>query len=66
MKESMAGISTMYSFLQNPQFSLFFLKILWENKPSNSKNLEQIIVGSQLVLAAFSGLNAFIYKLALE
>lgn len=30
------------------------------------KNLEQIIVGSQLAVTAFSGLNAFIYKLALE
>lgn len=45
---------------------ILIFNILRENKPAHPKDLEQIVVGSQLALAAFSGLNAFIYKLALE
>lgn len=41
-----------------------FLK--FHGKKTNTKTLEQIIVGSKLVLTAFSCLNAFIYKLASE
>lgn len=71
----------MYRFLQNPWISLLYIIFFFEdiyvkknkqtNKPANlkkkkKKNLERIIVGSQLLLFACTSLNAFIYKLALE
>lgn len=74
-----AGISTMYRFLQNPWISflyiIFFFEDIYVKKQTNpnlqiwkkeKKNLERIIVGSQLLLFACTSLNAFIYKLALE
>lgn len=42
------------------------LKVLEKTIQHNSKYLEQILVGRWLSLNVFSGLNAFIYKLALE
>lgn len=68
----------MYRFLQNPWISflyiIFFFEDIYvkknkqtcESEKKEKKNLEQIIVGSQLLLFACTSLNAFIYKLALE
>lgn len=55
-----------YRFLLHHAFGFDFSTFCAKTILRTPKDLEQIIVGSQLALAAFSGLNAFIYKLALE
>lgn len=55
-----------YRFLLHHAFDFDFSTFCAKTILHTPKDLEQIIVGSQLALAAFSGLNAFIYKLALE